>query len=289
MRGRGRAPGGVAGSCPRASQLRPAATHRAAGNRLRPHPAPSPALAGSSRTAPVRPDPVCAEALGRSFGGVPVLAGVDLTVRAGDAIALLGPNGAGKTTLLRILALLMRASAGRLSIFGADAATAPPQVRRRIGYVGHESLCYPDLTAAENLDFYARLFDVPDAEARIRELVAWAGLEAAGRRPVRVYSRGMSQRLALARALLHRPELLLLDEPFSGLDAAAAQRLQSLLAELARAGHAIVLSTHDVERVAAVATRIAILHRGSIAWSRQGAADPVVLAASYEAVVMGRA
>jgi len=237
----------------------------------------------------VRPDPIRAEALGRTFGGVPVLAGVDLTVRAGDAIALLGPNGAGKTTLLRILALLMRASAGRLSVFGADAATAPPEVRRRIGYVGHESLCYPDLTAAENLGFYARLFDVPDAEARIRELVAWAGLEAVGRRPVRVYSRGMSQRLALARALLHRPELLLLDEPFSGLDAAAVGALQECLAALRLAGHAIVLTTHDVERAAPVATRVAVLHGGRIVWAHDGAPEPVVVAAAYRAAVSGRA
>ncbi len=235
------------------------------------------------------PDPVRAEALGRSFAGVPVLSGVDLVVRSGDAIALLGPNGAGKTTLLRLLALLVRPSTGRLAIFGGEAAAATPAVRRRIGYVGHESLCYPDLTAAENLAFYARLFDVPDAAARIEELVAWAGLTPAARRPVRVYSHGMSQRLALARALLHGPELLLLDEPFSGLDAAAVGALQERLATLRAAGHAIVLTTHDVERAASVATRVAILHRGRIAWAHEGPAEAVAVAAAYEAAVRGRA
>ncbi|HYR95724.1 MAG TPA: ATP-binding cassette domain-containing protein, partial [Candidatus Binatus sp.] len=120
--------------------------------------------------------PVLAEGLVRSFAGAPVLAGVDLVVRPGEALGILGPNGAGKTTLLRILALLLRPSGGRLAIFGRDALDAPPALRRRIGYLGHETLCYADLTAAENLAFYARLFDVPDAPARIAELLAWAGL-----------------------------------------------------------------------------------------------------------------
>jgi heme exporter protein A len=237
----------------------------------------------------VTADPVRAEGLGRSFGGVPVLAGVDLTVREGEAVALLGPNGAGKTTLLRVFALLSRPTAGRLLIFGSDAVTAAPAVRRRIGYVGHESLCYPDLTAAENLEFYARLFAVPDADARIAELIAWAGLESASRRPVRVYSRGMSQRLALARALLHGPDLLLLDEPFTGLDAAAVVALQERLVALRMAGHAIVLTTHDLERAAPVATRVAVLHRGRIGWAHEGPAEAVVVAAAYQAVVSGQA
>ena len=232
---------------------------------------------------------ILAQGLKRDFGGVAVLAGVDLTVEAGELLVLLGPNGAGKTTLLRVLATLLRPRGGTLRLFGADASKRPPAARRRLGHVGHESACYPDLTGRENLEFYAELYDVPDAADRIAELLRWTGLAAAARRPVRVYSRGMVQRLALARALLHGPELLLLDEPFSGLDPAAVLRLQTLLAELRRAGHAIVLSTHDVERVAAVATRVAILHRGRIAWTRQGAADAVVLAASYETVVTGRA
>jgi heme exporter protein A len=229
---------------------------------------------------------VRAEGLRRSFGGVPVLAGVDLALDAGEALVLLGPNGAGKTTLLRVLALLLRPGGGRLAIFGEDALAAPPALRRRIGYVGHESLCYPDLTAGENLAFYARLFDVPEAPARIAELIAWAGLEAAARRPVRVYSRGMGQRLALARALLHRPDLLLLDEPFAGLDPDGVAALQERLAALRAAGHAIVLTTHDLERAAPIATRLAILHRGRIAWQGDGGGrDAVVVAQAYAAVV----
>jgi heme ABC exporter ATP-binding subunit CcmA len=233
--------------------------------------------------------PIVAEGLRRDFGAAPVLAGLDLTVDAGELVVLLGANGAGKTTLLRVLATLLRPSGGSLRIFGEDASRRPPAARRRLGHVGHESACYPDLTGQENLQFYAELHAVPDPAGRIADLLRWAGLEGAARRPVRAYSRGMAQRLALARALLHGPELLLLDEPFSGLDPTGTTRLQTLLAELRRSGHAIVLSTHDIERVAPVATRVAILHRGYIAWMQDGAADAVVLAAAYDTVVTGRA
>ena len=232
--------------------------------------------------------PVRAIGLERAYAGTPVLRGVDLTVDAGESVALLGSNGAGKTTLLRVLALLLRPHRGSLALFGADAAAAPPALRRRIGYVGHESFCYPDLTAHENLAFYASLFEVADAPARIAELIAWAGLEVAARRQVRTYSRGMGQRLALARALLHRPDLLLLDEPFSGLDPQAVEALQERLLALRLAGHAIVLTTHDVERATPVATRLTILHRGRIAWAHDGGApDAVVIAAAYRTVVAG--
>jgi heme exporter protein A len=231
---------------------------------------------------------IAATGLERAYGGTPVLCGVDLTVEAGELVVLLGSNGAGKTTLLRVLALLLRAQAGRLALFGVDAASAPPSLRARVGYVGHESFCYPDLTAAENLGFYARLFAVGDAPARIAELIAWAGLETAARRAVRTYSRGMSQRLALARAMLHRPDLLLLDEPFSGLDPQAVDALQERLAALRLAGHAVVLTTHDVDRAAPIATRLAILHRGRVAWAHDGGApDAVVIAAAYRRVVTG--
>jgi len=233
--------------------------------------------------------PVRADGLVRTFGGVPVLAGVDLTVEPGEVVALLGPNGAGKSTLLRILALLLRPTSGRLAMFGVDAATAAPELRRRIGYVGHESLCYADLTAAENLDFYAQLFGIEDASARVAELIAWAGLEHAARRPVRVFSRGMTQRLALARAMLHTPDLLLLDEPFSGLDPDAVAALEQRLLDLRLAGHSILLSTHDLDRVATIATRVAILHRGRVAWAQEGGAPAMVVAAAYQTVIGRRA
>jgi heme exporter protein A len=230
--------------------------------------------------------PVVAEGVRRTFGGVTVLGGVDLVVEGGECVALLGANGAGKTTLLRVLAMLLRPSGGRLSLFGEDAAARPAAVLRRIGYVGHESACYGDLTAVENLAFYADLYDLPDAGRRVEELLSWTELGRAAGRPVRTFSRGMVQRLALARALLHRPELLLLDEPFTGLDPHATAMLEALLAELRAAGHAIVLSTHDLPRATALASRVVLLHRGRIDWD--GAAEPasgVAIAARFEALV----
>ncbi len=230
-----------------------------------------------------------ARGLARAFAGVPVIAGVDLTVGAGEVVVLLGPNGAGKTTLLRMLALLVRPTEGELALFGTSGRLAPPELRRRIGYAGHESLCYPDLTATENLAFYARLFGVDEAPARIATLLAWAGLDAAGRRPVRAFSRGMAQRLALARAMLHDPDLLLLDEPWSALDPAAADALTARLAALRAAGRAIVLTTHDVARAAPVSTRVAVLARGRIAWSSEGPIrDVSAVEAAYAAATGAR-
>jgi heme exporter protein A len=230
--------------------------------------------------------PVVATGLRRTFAGVTVLAGVDLVVEGGECVALLGANGAGKTTLLRVLATLLRPSGGRLELFGEDAALRPTAALRKLGYVGHESSCYGDLTATENLAFYAELYGVADAARRIAELIDWTGLGIAARRPARTFSRGMTQRLALARAILHRPELLLLDEPFNGLDPQATAMLETLLVDLRASGHAIVLSTHDVPRATALATRVVMLHRGRIDWDGSaGETAGVAIAARFDALV----
>ena len=233
---------------------------------------------------------VFAERLERRFGGTPVLASVDLTVAAGEIVALLGANGAGKTTLLRVLATLIQPSGGRLLLFGEEARTRAPALMGRLAYVGHESSCYPDLTGPENLWFFARIFGLPAAEAsrRVEELLAWAGLDGVTHRPVRYYSRGMEQRLALARALLHHPDLVLLDEPWTGLDPPAAALLDDRVAALGAAGRSVVLTTHDVGRVARIATRAAILERGRIAWSGPATEDGA-LARAYQTVTGGRA
>jgi len=215
--------------------------------------------------------PVVAEGLARTFGGVPVLAGVDLVVEGGECVALLGANGAGKTTLLRVLATLLRPSGGTLKLFGEDATLRSPAMLRKIGYVGHESACYGDLTAVENLAFYAELYGVGDAGRRIDDLIEWTELGRFAHRPVRTFSRGMMQRVALARALLHRPELLLLDEPFTGLDRAGRKWLVEFLLSFKAGGGALVVATHSFDAGVGVADRVAILSGGRIVLDRPAA------------------
>jgi heme exporter protein A len=227
-----------------------------------------------------------AHALVRRFGPTAVLAGLDLTVDAGEVVGVFGPNGAGKTTLVRILATLLTPTAGSVRLFGEDAfASSAARLRRRLGLVTHESFLYPDLTAVENLLLYARLYGVQDPAARADALVAWAGLGMHRSRPVRAYSRGMMQRLALARALLHEPDLLVLDEPFSGLDAAATDAVESVLQRLRREGRTALLTTHDVVRGLKIADRVYILNRGRIAWQSTGRTEPGVFSDAYRRVV----
>lgn len=229
-----------------------------------------------------------ARALVRRFGTTPVLAGVDLCAEAGEIVGIFGPNGAGKTTLVRVLATLLSPSAGTVCLFGADAfGPQASRLRRRIGLVGHETFLYPDLTGTENLVYYARLYSVPDAARRANELLAWAGLAEHGARPMRSYSRGMAQRLALARALVHRPELLLLDEPFSSLDVGGAEEVEHALQRMRAEGKTMLLTTHDVERGLRVADRVYILNRGRVAWESSGPTGAEVFGDAYRRVVGG--
>jgi heme exporter protein A len=199
----------------------------------------------------------------RIFGRQRALAGIDLTLRAGEATALLGPNGAGKSTLVGILATLMVPSSGEVRYRGER---ADEQVRRAIGVIAHESLCYGDLTALENLTFFGRLYGVATPAQRAQELASRVGLsDEAARRPARTYSRGMLQRLAVARALVHSPQLLLADEPFTGLDRAGIELVSSLLAEERGRGATLLVVTHDFEAVAALVDRVVVLRRGRVA------------------------
>jgi heme exporter protein A len=204
----------------------------------------------------------------RRFGPVRALRGVDLDVARGETLAVFGSNGAGKTTLLRILAGLLRPSAGTVHVLGQP-APGDAGVRRRLGVLGHESFVYGDLSGAENLEYYARLYGV-ESRTRVDELLDEVGLRDAASRLARTYSRGMAQRLSLARAVLHAPELLLLDEPFTGLDAIGADVLGAVLARLRAQGATVVLTTHDFERGLAAATSAVVLHRGRVAWQARG-------------------
>jgi len=211
-----------------------------------------------------------ADGLGKSFGRTPVLRDVSLRVARGEALTIFGPNGAGKSTMLRLCATLTRPTVGRLRLFGNEAVG--PEVRRRIGVVSHQSFCYPDLTARENLTFFARAYGAAAPEQAAISWLDRVGLADVENRPLRVLSRGMEQRLALARALLPTPDLVLLDEPWSGLDATAADVLTGLLATAKREGRTVITVTHDLDRGLAIADRTCILHRGRIVW--EGAVQP---------------
>ncbi|MBN1954352.1 MAG: heme ABC exporter ATP-binding protein CcmA [Anaerolineae bacterium] len=200
----------------------------------------------------------------KSFGPRAALDGVDLSVGAGEFVTLVGPNGAGKTTLLRVLATLARPTSGTIHIAGLDSVRAGSEVRRRIGFLSHRTLLYEDLTAEQNLRFFARIYDVAGDVERIHGLLERVGLAARRNDMVRTFSRGMQQRLSVARAVLHRPSVLLMDEPYTGLDPQAAQSLTDLLTELAGDGCAILLTTHDLVRGLQVGRRVVLLAQGRV-------------------------
>lgn len=200
----------------------------------------------------------------KAFGRRPVLRGIDLEAPAGQSVALFGPNGAGKTTLIRIIAGLSKLTAGRVLLGGQDVQKAGPSLRRYIGFVSHNPLVYDSLTAEENLLFFGRMYQVPDLSGRIVQVLEQVGL--AGRRKdvVRTYSRGMVQRLAIGRAILHNPPILLLDEPDTGLDQQAADMLRHLLVELGSGDRTVLLTTHNLERGIEWADRALILNGGRV-------------------------
>jgi heme ABC exporter ATP-binding subunit CcmA len=200
----------------------------------------------------------------KSFGPRTALTDVSLSVEPGERVALVGPNGAGKTTLLRILATLTRATSGTIRIAGLDPARAGDEVRHRIGFLSHHTLLYDDLTANQNLRFCARMYGLSNAPARIEVLLKLAGLSTLKHDLVRTFSQGMKQRLAVVRAVLHRPRLLLLDEPYTGLDIRAAQVVSDLLAEMTDDGCTTMMATHNLPRALAAGQRVIVLDRGRV-------------------------
>jgi heme exporter protein A len=203
----------------------------------------------------------------KRFGLKTVLRGVDFHVQAGEFVALLGPNGAGKTTFLRILASLSRPSLGQVKVAGFALPAQSAQVRQRLGVVSHLPLLYGDLTAEENLQFYGRMYNIPALNERIDEVLDLIGLASRRRDMVRTFSRGMQQRLAIGRAVLHDPDVMLFDEPYTGLDQDASEMLDGVLTNVAAAGRTVVMTSHDLARAGDLATRFDILSRGVIAAS----------------------
>jgi heme exporter protein A len=201
--------------------------------------------------------------VGRHYGRRRALTDLSFTAAAGDIVGLLGPNGAGKSTLLAILGTLLAASTGRVEYGGRTAADGDAAaVRARIGMLGHDLFLYPELTAHENLVFFGRLYGVADASARAHRALERAGLDARAGDAVSSLSRGMRQRVALERALLHQPRLLLLDEPFTGLDQASSAALVARLREEQARGVVTVLATHDLDVVDGLLTTTLFLRGG---------------------------
>ena len=201
------------------------------------------------------------------FGGLTALDNVTFAVGTHDVVGLVGPNGAGKTTFLRILSTLSRPSMGLVKVAGFLLPAHSASVRQRLGVVSHMPLLYGDLTAEENLQFYGRMYNIPVLKERIDVVLALIGLSGRRRDMVRTFSRGMQQRLAIGRAVLHNPDVMLFDEPYTGLDQDASEMLDDVLKNVAAAGRTVVMTSHDLARAEELGTRFDILTRGVISAS----------------------
>ena len=222
--------------------------------------------------------------LKKSFGHVPVLSGVSLDLHPGELVLLLGPNGAGKTTLTKVLTTLTRPGGGGQRQgkeggirFRGEALSDRnrQEFLRRVGYLSHQTFLYAHLTAEENLRFFARLYGMDDVEGRITRLLEEVGLTAARRKQAATFSRGMLQRLSMARVLLSDPEILILDEPYSGLDPAGSRTLTELLSGLKASHRAMLLITHELDDCLPIADRVAILHKGKVVWEAPSEGVPL--------------
>ncbi len=203
---------------------------------------------------------LCLSGITKRFGVVRAVRNVDLKIFPGDFLSIFGPNGAGKTTLLRIIASLTHPTVGRIEFSEEN----EDQERVRVGYVSHQSLLYNELTGFENLLFYGNLYGLDKPRRQASEMLIRMGLEEAGQRLVREYSRGMKQRLTLARALLHDPSLLLLDEPYTGLDQHGSRLLTRVLRSVKEEGSTVLLITHNLREGLELCSRAVIQHRGRL-------------------------
>ncbi len=205
------------------------------------------------------------ESVEKWFGNTRALQGVTLEVWSGDFLVLLGRNGAGKSTLLRVIARLTKPNSGQIWLRGIDLRRNPDQVREDLGFVAHSTYLYRNLTARENLRFFARMYRLEKVELRIEEALHWIGLSESADRRVQGFSQRIQQRLSIARATLHDPQLLLMDEPFSGLDLEASELLSSWMKEFVSRGKTILMATHDLEQGLSFVNRWVFVEKGRIA------------------------
>jgi len=226
--------------------------------------------------------------LSRTFGARKALDGVTFDLPKGAFLSIFGPNGAGKTTMLKVLSTLTNPSKGTAKVMGLDVVADSVKLREQIGFISHNPLLYPDLTAEENLEFFADLYCIPDAPARIEELLTAVELEHRRLDDVRTFSRGMTQRLSIARALLARPDVIFLDEPYSGLDPHAMDILDSLISQV-RDQHTFVMISHDLAKGLELCSHALILAKGKVVlFEEKEAIDPEAFSTTYrETVGMG--
>jgi len=223
--------------------------------------------------------------LTRAFGARKALDGVDFDLPDGAFLSIFGPNGAGKSTLLRVLTTLTPASKGTAKVMGLDVTADAVELREHIGFISHNPLLYPDLSAEENLLFFSEMYGLADPVARVTELLAAVELDHRRLDLVRTFSRGMLQRLSIARALLHHPDVLFLDEPYSGLDPHAMDILDSLVAQI-RAEHTFVMVSHDLAKGLELCTHAMILARGRVVlFEPRESIDPDEFAKTYRSTV----
>jgi heme exporter protein A len=194
-----------------------------------------------------------------------ILRGIDLSITQGETVAILGPNGAGKSTLLKVLATLIKPTSGLVKINGLDLKKDHLEVKKMFGYLPHSSLLYDHYTPLENLVFFGNLYGVKDVENRARNLVNEVGLSFFINEPVKNFSRGMIQRIAIARAIIHEPKIMLLDEPHTGLDQGAITILNNVVLSMKEKGCTTLMVTHDFKQAAAICDRIIIMKNGKIA------------------------
>jgi heme exporter protein A len=223
--------------------------------------------------------------LSRTFGARKALDGVSFELPKGAFLSIFGPNGAGKTTMLKVLSTLTNASKGSAKVMGLDVVQDAVELRERIGFISHNPLLYPDLTAEENLEFFSDLYCIDNQKDRIRELLTAVELDHRRLDPVRTFSRGMIQRLSIARALLHRPDVIFLDEPYSGLDPHAMDILDSLIAQI-RDQHTFVMISHDLSKGLELCSHALILARGKVVlFAEKDSIDPEAFTATYRQTV----
>jgi len=218
---------------------------------------------------PAKPPAILVRALVKTYGPVEALRGLDLEVEPGAFLTIFGPNGAGKTTLMKVLATLTRPTEGSALVCGHDVVREARAVRERVGVISHNTYLYAQLTALENLEFYARMYRVRDGRKRALALLSKMDLAKRMHDRVATYSRGMQQRLSVARALLHDPQVLLLDEPYTGLDQHAAKVLAEVLLELRDGNRTVIMTTHNLEEGLAGCDRAAILVDGQLVYDTQ--------------------